>query len=169
MPHLITLLGSEHQHVAEQAVWALGNIAGDGPEPRDYTINCGIVPPLLALVQPSTSAHFLRNVTWTISNLCRNKNPPPPFETVRQCLPALAHLILHTDTEVVTDACWALSYLTDGSNDKIERVIEAGVVPRLVELLGSEASYTAYMVTGSNGCTELDILRIRFLFAGPSV
>ncbi|XP_037082146.1 importin subunit alpha-5-like [Pollicipes pollicipes] len=138
VPHLIALLSSEHQHVAEQAVWALGNIAGDGPELRDYTIGCGIVPPLLALVRPDTNAHFLRNVTWTVSNLCRNKNPPPPFETVQQCLPALALLIHHTDTEVVTDACWALSYLTDGSNDKIERVIEAGVVPRLVELLGSE-------------------------------
>jgi len=162
VPHLIQLLASDQQHVAEQAVWALGNIAGDGPELRDYTINCGIVPPLLALVRPDTNAHFLRNVTWTVSNLCRNKNPPPPFETVQQCLPALAHLIHHADTEVVTDACWALSYLTDGSNDKIERVIEAGVVARLVELLGSdEASIISpalrtlgNIVTGSDAQTD---------------
>ena len=30
----ISLLGSPHPVVAEQAVWALGNIAGDGPELR---------------------------------------------------------------------------------------------------------------------------------------
>lgn len=29
-----------------QAVWALGNIAGDNAECRDYVLNCGILPSL---------------------------------------------------------------------------------------------------------------------------
>lgn len=50
-------------------------------------------------------------------------------------LPALARLIFSNDDEVLTDACWALSYLSDGTNDKIQAVIESGACERLVQLL----------------------------------
>lgn len=54
---------------------------------------------------------------------------------VKPALPVLRQLIFLNDEEVLTDACWALSYLSDGPNDKIQAVIESGVCPRLVELL----------------------------------
>jgi hypothetical protein len=38
-----------------QAVWALGNIAGDGPQLRDFVIKCGVVEPLLQLARYSDS------------------------------------------------------------------------------------------------------------------
>ncbi|WAR09318.1 IMA1-like protein [Mya arenaria] len=135
VPKFVKLLESPHPNVCEQAVWALGNIAGDGPDLRDYVTDCGIVEPLLRLVQVDTTPAFLRNVTWTLSNLCRNKNPPPNFKVVKQFLPTLNRLLHHTDKDVLSDTCWALSYLTDGTNDKIQEVINSGVVARLIELL----------------------------------
>ena len=38
----------------ELAVLALGNIAGDGPQMRDFVINNGVIQPLLALVNQET-------------------------------------------------------------------------------------------------------------------
>lgn len=135
VPAFIQLLSSVHANVCEQAVWAIGNIAGDGPVLRDLVIQNGVVLPLLKLINPDATNSFLRNIAWTLSNLCRNKNPSPPFQVIKQCLPFLHKLIYHSDKEVTADACWALSYLTDGTDDKIEEVVKAGVVPRLAELL----------------------------------
>lgn len=134
VPIFVKLLGSPSDDVREQAVWALGNVAGDSPRCRDLVLSSGALVPLLAQLNEHAKLSMLRNATWTLSNFCRGK-PQPPFEQTRPALPALQQLVHSNDEEVLTDACWALSYLSDGTNDKIQAVIEAGVCPRLVELL----------------------------------
>merc|ERR1712226_1654331 len=158
VPIFCRLLSSPNDDVREQAVWALGNIAGDSPPCRDLVLNADAMLPLLQQLHQNSKLSMLRNATWTLSNFCRGK-PQPNFEMVKQALPTLAQLIFSPDEEVLTDACWALSYLSDGPNEKIQAVIEAGVCRRLVELLlhPSPAVQTPALRTVGNIVTGDDL------------
>eukprot|EP00727_Mastigamoeba_balamuthi_P010215 m51a1_g5816 putative importin alpha (539) ;mRNA; f:211773-214510 len=158
VPAFVGLLSSPSEDVREQAAWALGNIAGDSAQMRDYVLGCGVMPPLVALLSSPVKVAVLRNATWSLSNLCRGK-PQPQFQLVRPALSALATLIYHNDDEVLTDACWALSYLSDGAGERIFAVIESGVVRRVVELLlhSSVAVQTPALRTIGNIVTGDDV------------
>ncbi|CAF4270620.1 unnamed protein product, partial [Rotaria magnacalcarata] len=47
VPVFVQLLSSSNEDVQEQAVWALGNIAGDSPDCRDYVLSTEVLQPLL--------------------------------------------------------------------------------------------------------------------------
>jgi importin subunit alpha-1 len=83
---------------------------------------------------------LLGNVTWAISNLCRGK-PAPDMALVAPAIEPLAAL-LHKEVsvDVLVDAVWALSYLSDGPNERIERVMQTGVTAKLVEFLEDKTS-----------------------------
>ena len=168
LPSLIRLLDSTSVEIREQAVWALGNIAGDSPELRDEVLGHNIVPILTRrldaeLSLPARKQHppLMRNAVWTIANLCRGK-PPPAFAKVRGVIPVLGRAIETNDTEMQADACWALNYLGDGDHERIQALVDAGVCARLVELMEHTAQTVktpalravGNVVTGDDSQTE---------------
>lgn len=76
-----------------------------------------------------------RNAVWCLSNLCRGKNPAVDFNKVAPALTVLNQLLYNYDADVLADTCWAISYLSDGPNEKIQAVINVIDARRLVELL----------------------------------
>jgi hypothetical protein len=120
VPVFIHLLLSPNKEVCDQAVWALGNIAGDGYQCRDIVLRNGVLPPLLKIVSDSlsskdTNISLLRNATWALSNMCRGK-PHPNFADIAPILDAIPALLVSDDHDVIVDALWAISHMTDSDN-----------------------------------------------------
>lgn len=137
IPPLVHLLrGSKDPDVREQVVWCLGNIAGDGAANRDLVLNApnAVHNLMLNLAHPSNLS-MLRNATWTLSNMCRGK-PRANIDIVKHFIPAVKKLIVNPDVEVRSDALWALSYISDGDNKRIDTVLKYGIVNDVVKALG---------------------------------
>lgn len=155
IPALIRLLDSQYQEVREQAVWALANISGDSSGARDAVLQTGILRPLLRDLENQTTSgtpsRYLQNAAWALGNLCRGK-PQPDFELLKPALPVLRKLLHSNAPEILCDAGWALSYLSDSSDlvdphhvERINEVLKSGVCNRLVDLL----NYREYAIQGS--------------------
>lgn len=114
IPALVQHLFHADPGVRDQSVWCLGNIAGDCPKFRDQLFGTpNAVQGIFLNVQHPASLALLRNATWALSNFCRGK-PAPPAAMVQPLIPALAYLVQQEDKDVISDAAWGLSHLTDG-------------------------------------------------------
>jgi hypothetical protein len=163
IPHLVKLLTSNVPDVREQSAWCLGNISGDGPRLRDLVLQSGALGPLIANIAEPASISLLRNCTWSLSNFCRGK-PQPDLNVILPAVQALGMLLRATsDLETMADVGWALSYVSDGDNDRIEAVVSQGVVPKLVDMLLSNRTELIVpalrtlgnIVTGTDAQTQL--------------
>ena len=81
-------------------------------------------------------------------------------------LPTLLKLLNNFDRQMKTDACCAMSYLTDGANERIQVVLNHNALPPLVKLLGSSKEIsvltpvlrsTGNIVTGTDAQTQVVI------------
>ncbi|KYQ88517.1 hypothetical protein DLAC_11239 [Tieghemostelium lacteum] len=137
----IVLLNSPDAQLAEQCLWGVGNIAGDTPALRDYVLSLNITEAILQMVQKSCSQSLLRNIAWTISNMCRG-TPPPNFKYIKPLFPVLCKLVTAhvpmTDEQVI-DTLWAFSFITENANAFEEEIFKEfqknGIIERLFVFL----------------------------------
>jgi hypothetical protein len=135
IPCFVKLLKCKRVEVAEQAIWAIGNIAGDSAEFRDKILEWGGLEPILNLIKNGATNAIIKHGTWAISNLCRGR-PKPNSYFIDVAIPTFAAVIqTEHDAETLTDACWAMSYLSDGDDNQIKKVVDTGIIPSLVKHL----------------------------------
>ncbi|KAJ3430589.1 importin alpha [Anaeramoeba flamelloides] len=136
VPIFNQLLHIEDPDILEQSCWALGNISGDCVEYRDLILGQNrIIDNLINVIQnPFSNLDIIQNANWCLSNLCRGK-PRPPFNKVKKAIPVFANLIKKNEKQLRIDSTWGLSYLSSGDDLNINSVIEAGIIPRMVQFL----------------------------------
>lgn len=137
---LVLLLLNGAPDVREQAAWCIGNVAGDKIEYRDmllhHTLYGKIIEGIDANLTSPDSPSLLANFSWAVSNLCRGK-PEPDLALIRPFISFLhgaircsiqrvqAGLItISILKEMVADALWCLSYISDGNDDRIQALLD---------------------------------------------
>jgi len=152
----INILYSKNQELREKSSWALGNIAGDSPVLRDRLIASGALAPLLKVVEdPEATLDVIREGVYAISNLCRGR-PLPPVDKVKSAIPTLCKAIQsQTELQVLTDASWALSYLTRTEATAQMLVDVPNAISALIPLLSTQdlALLVPSLRTLGNICT----------------
>ncbi|KAG8145707.1 hypothetical protein E2320_012202 [Naja naja] len=91
-----------------ESAWALTNVASGTSEQTKAVIDANGIQGLVDLLS-SPHIYICEQSVWALGNIA--------------------------DKDIISDTCWAMCYLTDGSNHRIQVVVETGVLPRLVELL----------------------------------
>lgn len=60
----------------------------------------------------------------------------PPFYEIKSAFIALAKVLIENNSrEIISDICWAFSYVTDDSKEGFKTIIESGVLPKLIQLI----------------------------------
>ena len=110
VPGLISLLSSTHPSVASRAVFALGKIATVlPPQLRDHIMEQGIIERLLVLIKSDASVRFT-------------------------CSALVSNFFLQ-DKTILGCACFVLGRISFKLKDRIQEMVDYGVVPLIVPLL----------------------------------
>ena len=130
---LLHLLSSPDSRIINHTVLTLLNVASKSLDLRNYVIQCGVVPTLLHLIQPTTQLDILQAVMLTMSQLCRSKLFPPPWFVMEWYLPKLTILLQYQDEVILHSASLALSYITCHV-EMIDEVIGAKLLHLVINL-----------------------------------
>ncbi|CAD7976601.1 unnamed protein product [Amoebophrya sp. A25] len=137
------------QELCEQAVWGLGNIAGDGALLRDQLVDKGIIKILQNICsgiielpwKETEKENNLKNVLWVMTNCCRGK-PAPEFQKIEPALSVFAEVVgRKMKDSLASEALWGIFYAIqsntrqDESHMRLNALLLAGQQDRSTVLV----------------------------------
>ncbi len=142
-PHMLELMKQiNNKALRIQAIWCLGNIAGESIKYRDAILQHQGLEILLGILDheiyyEKRDINDIRMEVWALSNFLRG-SPSPPFTLMIKAIPVIMRLYREcSDIEARSDAGWVLSYISQAATDEELRVfLNMNIVtPNLIDLL----------------------------------
>jgi hypothetical protein len=136
------MLDSNIQEIQEQAIWAIGNMAGDSIKVRDRIIAKKGLEMIIKIFSTAERNTLIKHCVWAISNFCRSK-PAPEYENIKPIIDLIIRAIykLEQDYEFLVDSFWVLSYLTENHKKSIKKILETNILPKFISLLSCPILY----------------------------
>ncbi len=134
IPLLTAFLIENSPGIADQAIWAVGNLAGDSPGLRDQLIDSGGVDAVIHFINNTENRNNLIQAVWALSNICRG-TPLPDYTKISKAVPVMCKIVSLNilDEQNLSDCLWAISYSIDGPKDRIVPFVESKAIPNVIQ------------------------------------
>ena len=140
LPTLAQLILNQDEEVVMDSCWALSFLS-DGPKEMIQTvIDSDVyhhVVKLLLHHSPTVQTPALK-IVGNIASI--GSNLQKQFIINYNTLPSLLTLLLSPKKSIRKEACWAISNITAGNEEQIHAVIEANIIPSLMQLWANSES-----------------------------
>ncbi|KAK6121088.1 hypothetical protein DH2020_045181 [Rehmannia glutinosa] len=164
VPIFVKLLGSPSDDVREQAVWALGNVAGDSQnvvtlgKPQPVFEQTRPALPILRQLIHSSDEEVLTDACWALSYLSDGTNDKIQAVIDSGVCPRLVELLLHASPSVLIPALRTVGNIVTGDDIQTQYIISYNALPCLLNLLSGghkksikkEACWTISNITAGN-------------------
>lgn len=147
IPLYVLILAEDNINLIEQAIWGIGNIAGDCIEFRDELLENKCMyffAHLYEKIKKSAKRSFIKQLVWAASNLSRLK-PVPEIPLIAAGIGIFSENLKiamknsqndEEEIQVIIDSIWALSQITNPFTVKAVR--KYSILPYIFELLKSD-------------------------------
>eukprot|EP01084_Bolivina_argentea_P188297 324165_1 len=143
-----------------QAIWGLGNIAGDSSQLKDMIVSNGVLSDVVRVIDSTNNfnCEIEKNAIWLMSNVFRYLNSLRVSD-VESIIPVITALVRETkDDSMIVDCLWALFYLSQQSDAIVACLCENGAINICMKLLYQEVGKYEIALSQNNTTNTKDAM-----------